>query len=138
MNSASTDLKLHLSELRERLLHETAYERAFHYFLEEFGGDNAFVAMGEVEQAPHLQAVLTHIATRALGKSTTLEQARISRMRSHRFHHGCGVVDGRATIFFYFEDGNAGLMAIIPGMRGEAEIARFRLPPELAASPEDN
>jgi len=138
MNNASQDLKLHLGELRERLLHQTDYERALHYFLEEFGGDKKFVEMGEVEQAPHLKAVLAHIASKALEKSLELEQARISRIRGFRFHHGCAVVDGRASIFFYFEEVNAGLMAIIPGIRGEAEVARFRLPTGLQGDPENN
>jgi hypothetical protein len=138
MNSASNDLKLHLGELRARLLHETGYERAFHYFLEEFGGDAAFVAMGDVDKAAHLEAVITHIASKALGKPAPLVEARISRLLGHGFKHGCAAVDGRAAIFFYFEADNTGLLAIIPGARGEAEIARFRLPPELAARPEDN
>jgi len=54
MNLASQDLHLHLGELKAQLLHATDYERAFHYFLEEFGGDQKFITMGEVEPAPQL------------------------------------------------------------------------------------
>ena len=41
-------------------------------------------------------------------------------------------VDGRAAIFFYFEEANTGLLAIIPGPRGAAELGRFRMPEAMA------
>ena len=44
MNSASQDFPRHLAQLRERMLHPTDYEKAVHYFLEKFAGDQAFVS----------------------------------------------------------------------------------------------
>ena len=49
MNSASRDFPHHLAELRERMLHPTDYEKAVHYFLEEFAGDQAFVRASDVD-----------------------------------------------------------------------------------------
>jgi hypothetical protein len=138
MNSASHNLGLHLGILRERLTHPTDYEKAFHYFLEEFGGDTAFIEQGVVEQAPQLVAVLSAVASQALGKQIELLQPRISAMPAFKFHHGFGAADGRAAIFFYFEEINTGLMAIIPGPRGEAELGRFRLPAGLSPDPAKN
>ena len=85
-----------------------------------------------VEEAPNLVALLAHIATKALGKPVGIQQSRISAVPGFRFHHGSAAVDGRAAVFFYFEEANTGLMAIIPGVRGEVEMARFRLPEGLA------
>ena len=138
MNSASQNLDLHLGILRERLQHPTDYEKAFHYFLEEFGGDTAFIAQGVVEQAAELVAVLSAVASQALGKKIEVQQTRISALPAHQFHHGFGSVDGRAAIFFYFEEINTGLMAIIPGPRGEAELGRFRLPAGMGIDPAKN
>lgn len=138
MNSASENLEHHLAVLLERLLHPTDYEKAFHYFLEEFGGDLKFIGLGEVEQAPNLVAVLAHIASQAFGRKVEIAQSRISAMPTFRFHHGSAAVDGRAAVFFYFEEANTGLMVIIPGVRGEADIARFRLPPGIGVATGNN
>ena len=138
MNSASENLAHHLGILRERLLPPSDYETAFHYFLEEFGGDAKFIALGEVEEAPNLVAVLGHLATTALGKPVTVKQPRISRVPGVGFLHGSAAVEGRAAVFFYFEAVNTGLLAIIPGVRGAVELARFRLPEALATDPKYN
>ena len=138
MNTASQNLAHHLGVLRARLLPPSDYETAFNYFLEEFGGDLAFIALGKVEELPGLLAVLDHVAAKALGRPAKLERVRLSRVPGHGFHHGSAAVDGRAAIFFYFEDVNTGLLAIIPGPRGAAELARFRLPESLAMDPGRN
>ena len=35
--------------------------------------------------------------------------------------------DGRVVLFFYFREEDVGIAMIIPGVRGEMEVARFRL-----------
>lgn len=138
MNSASQDITRHLDILRTRLLPPSDYETAFHYFIEEFGGDAKFIELGEVEEAPNLVEVLGYLATTALGKAVTLKQPRISRVPGAGFLHGSAAVEGRAAVFFYFEAVNAGLLAIIPGVRGAMELARFRLPGSMALDPRYN
>ena len=68
MNTASQNLPQHLVALRERLQHPTDYESAVTYFLEEFAGDKKFVEASEREDAPHLLAVLAHVASKAVGE----------------------------------------------------------------------
>ena len=137
MNTASQNFPLHLGLLRERMEHPTDYEKALHYFLEEFAGDSKFVLGSEPEEAPHLVAILERIATGALGKPATLEGPRISHLVAHRFYHGNAALAGRVVLFFYFEDAGLGLMAIIPGLNGPVEVARFRLPSGLV-NPKQN
>ncbi len=127
MNSASQNFPHHLGVLRERMLHPTDYEKAVHYFLEEFAGDEAFVRASDKETMPHLVAVLGKVVSQALGKNVALEGALVSYLREHRFVHGNAQADGRIVLFFYFEDADTGLAMIIPGIRGQGEMARFRL-----------
>ncbi len=127
MNSASQNFPHHLSVLRERMLHPTAYETAVNYFLEEFAGDTAFVKASDVEQMPHLVSVLGTVVAKALGDAVKLEDPRISYLRAHKFVHGNARAAGRIVIFFYFEEADTGLLMLIPGVRGEMEIARFKL-----------
>jgi hypothetical protein len=127
MNSASQDFPKHLAELRQRMLHPTDYEKAVHYFLEEFAGDHEFVTASDVDTMPNLVAVLGHVASKAVGRQVEVEGALVSNLRAHRFIHGNAQVDGRIVLFFYFQDGDTGMMMLIPGIRGEGDVARFHL-----------
>jgi hypothetical protein len=138
MNTASQDLPHHLGVLQGKLQHPTDYEQALYYFLDEFAGDALFMDQSAAEEAPHLVAVLEHVAGKALGKPASLEGIRILRLEQFGFTHGNAAVAERVVLFFFFENANTGLMALIPGMRGGTEVARFRLPPGLTGNPKRN
>lgn len=127
MNTASQDLPHHLGVLRERMLHPTNYELAVHYFLEEFAGDVQFMAQSEPDDAPHLRVVLKHVVSRAAGRPVTFDDSRVLHLRAHSFFHGNAVMPGCVALFFYFQEADTGIMALIPGVKGGMEVARFRL-----------
>jgi hypothetical protein len=127
VNSASQNFPHHLGVLRERMLHRTDYEVALNYFLEEFAGDVAFVRASEPEQMPHLVAVLNIVVSKTLGRRVQVENAIISYLREHRFVHGNAQADGRIVVYFYFEDADTGVLMLVPGIHGQAEVARFHL-----------
>jgi hypothetical protein len=127
MNSASENFPFHLGVLRERMLHPTDYELAVNYFLEEFAGDAAFVRASDREQMPHLVAALSIVVSKAIGRRVEVENALVSYLREHGFVHGNAVADGRIVLFFYFEQADAGVVMLIPGIHGEMEVARFRV-----------
>lgn len=127
MNSASQDFPYHLGVLRERMLHPDNYERAVHYFLEEFAGDGEFVRASDPEKMPHLVAVLERVVSQILGRPVALEGALVSYLRAHRFVHGNARADGRIVLFFYFEENDTGMLMLIPGVSGEGDMARFHL-----------
>ncbi len=132
MNTASRNLAHHLGILRERMLHPTDYERAVHYFLEEFAGDVKFLNESEPDDAPHLLAVLAHVASRALNQPVVFDESRVLYLPAHQFYHGSAVVGQRVMLFLYFEAADTGVAALIPGVRGGTEMARFRLTGGLA------
>jgi hypothetical protein len=138
LNTASQDLPRHLDLLRQKLQHANDYELALAYFLEEFAGDAGFIEQCEPDQALHLMAVLGHVAAKALGKPATLEQPRAFCLPQTGFYHGNAAVAGRVLLFFYFETVDTGLMALIPGVTGGTEVARFRVTGGLAGNPKHN
>jgi hypothetical protein len=127
MNSASQDFSHHLGVLRERMLHPSDYEKAVYYFLGEFAGDDEFVRASACEKMPHLVAVLSRVVSEAIGRQAELEGPLVSYLREHRFVHGNARADGRIVLFFYFEEADTGMMMMIPGVRGEGDVARFHL-----------
>jgi hypothetical protein len=76
---------------------------------------------------PHLVAVLNIVVSKAMGRHVEIDNALISYLREHRFVHGNAQADGRVVLFFYFEDADTGLLMLIPGIRGQMEVARFHL-----------
>ena len=127
MNSASQNFSHHLAVLRERMLHPSDYEKAVHYFLEEFAGDKEFVRASDCEKMPHIVAVLSKVVSNAIGRHVELEGALVSYLREHRFVHGNAQAGGRVVLFFYFEDADTGMLMLIPGVHGQGEVARFRV-----------
>jgi hypothetical protein len=132
MNSASQNFAHHLDVLRTRMLHPTDYELAVNYFLEEFAGDAAFVKASDPEEMPHLVAVLERVVEEAIGKRVIMENALVSHLRAHRFVHGNAQADGRIVLFIYFAEADTGLLMLLPGVRGQMDVARFRMMEGLA------
>jgi hypothetical protein len=132
MNTASQNLPRHLAVLRERMTHPTDYELAVNYFLEEFAGDALFLEGCEADDAPHLLSVLAQVVSRTLGHPAKFDAAKAFRLREHDFYHGNAAVEGRVALFFYFQEANTGVIALIPGVRGAMEVARFKVPAGLA------
>jgi hypothetical protein len=120
MNSASQDFPHHLDILRERMLHPTDYETAVNYFLEEFAGDNEFVRASDPEKMPHLVAIMSHIVSKAIGRTLELEGALVSHLREHQFVHGNARADGRIVLFFYFQAADTGMVMLIPASGAKA------------------
>jgi hypothetical protein len=132
MNSASQNLPQHLATLRERMLHPKDYELAVDYFLEEFAGDVKFLNESHPDEAPHLLAILTHVVRRAMKQPVAFDESTVFLLPGHRFYHGNASVSGRVVLFFYFQEADTGIAALIPGVRGAMEVARFHLTAPLA------
>jgi len=49
------------------------------------------------------------VASEAIGRRAEVENALVSRLRTHGFVYGYAVADGRILLFFYFEDADAGI-----------------------------
>jgi hypothetical protein len=81
----------------------------------------------EPDENTHLLAVLAHVAAKALGRRVSFDESKVFLLRAHRFYHGNALVDGRVVLFFYFHEVDTGIAAMIPGLRGGMEVARFRL-----------
>jgi hypothetical protein len=132
VNTASQDLAHHLGVLQQRLEHPTDYELALYYFLEEFAGDVQFMNECDVEDGLGLVVVLNQIAAKALGQPVSVNEPKVFRLAEFSFCHGRAFLPNRVVLFFYFESLNTGLAAIMPGVTGGTEVARFRLPAGLA------
>ena len=132
MNTASRNLPHHLGRLRDRMLHPTDYELAITYFLEEFAGDVGFLSQSEPDDAPPLLAVVRHVASKVMSRPVAFDESKVFRLSAHKFYHGSAIVGGRVILFFYFQEADTGIAALIPNGPSAMEVARFRLTEGLA------
>jgi len=132
MDSASENFAHHLTVLRERAAHPTDYEKAVHYFLEEFAADMDFIRACEPQEAPLLLGVLKAVVSLAVGRPVELEKPLITRLRGHPFFHGNAIAAGHIVMFFYFPEADTGIAVLVRGLNTGMQVARFRLPSGLS------
>lgn len=114
------------------MLYPTDYEKAIHYFLEEFAGDEQFINVSRADAQPHLTAVLERVAAAALQKQAKFDAIKIFLLDGQGFYHGNAIIAGRVLLFFYFQESDTGVAALVPGISGAMEVARFHLTAGLA------
>jgi len=138
VNTASQNLAHHLVQLQKKLQHDTDYELALSYFLEEFAGDKQFIDRCQPKESLSLLSLLGRVAARAMGRPMKIEHFQALHLPGFGFLHGSARAEGRVVLFFYFEAMDAGLMALTPGLKGGTEVARFRLESSPGGNPSNN
>jgi hypothetical protein len=133
------DLAL-LSTLKEKLIQATDFTPVFEYFMDHFGEDPDFIALGERAQHPFLAAVLDRVGKELFGKPVPLTDLLLVRLPEHQFLHGGCILGGKLANVLYFEDGSVGLLAVAMSMSpGETRLVRFTGQPLPAAwKPSEN
>jgi hypothetical protein len=125
----AVDLTL-LATLKDKLVNATDFSEVFHYFLDHFGCDPDFIALGERTESPRLVTIIAQAAGQMFGKPVTPTDVLFARLPEQGFLHGrCVVVDKVANVI-YFEDIHTGLLAVIWSFApAETKLARFRCQP---------
>jgi hypothetical protein len=131
------DLTL-LATLKDRLIHAENFSQVWEYFLDHFGQDPDFIALGERTDDPFLEAVLTQVGTELFHREVTPTDFLLTRVPEHQFVHGGCILNGRLTNVLYFEDIYTGLLAVVMSVTpAETKLVRFtgrRLQRNLAPS----
>lgn len=139
MNAAARNLRRHLAELRERMQHPTAYEKALTYFGDHLAANRALLEQSVVVPPDEFEPLLGHIVGGVLGERVRLENPRVLCLTEFGFYHGCVTAPGRLVVFFYVKDLGIGIAALVPGLsKGTHEVVRFRFLLQPASWPERN
>jgi hypothetical protein len=113
-----------LATLKEKLLHADQFSTVWEYFLDHFGEDPAFIALGEPAELPLLDGVFAGVAQHLFQRPVTVRQLRLIRLPHEGFIHGGAVLDGKMANVLYFEDVHVGMLAVV-WSSGEMKYARF-------------
>jgi hypothetical protein len=119
------DLTL-LATLKDRLIHAENFTQVWEYFLDHFGQDPEFIALGERTDDPFLEAVLTQVGTELFQREVAPTDFLLTRVPEHQFVHGGCILNGRLTNVLYFEDIHTGLLAVVTSVTpAETKLVRF-------------
>jgi hypothetical protein len=115
-----------LQELKHKLLHEEKFDPVWSFFLDHFGKDPNFIALGERAQHPLVEAVVTQVGRQLFARDGTVSRLLLTRLPDEQFIHGGFFMGERPGGVIYFEDARIGLVAVadIPPSI-EAKYARF-------------
>jgi hypothetical protein len=115
-----------LQELKQKLLHDEKLAPVWTFFLDHFGEDPAFIALGERASHPLVEAVLAEVSQQLFGRDGTVTQLLLTQLADQQFLHGGFRMGGRFGGVIYFEDAHIGLVAVAdhpPSIEGK--YARF-------------
>ena len=115
-----------LATLKEELLHTADFKQIWSYFMDNFGEDPAFIALGERAQHPMLEAIVTQTCRQLFGKPVTFGHLLLTRLPEYQFIHGGLMVEGKLGMVFYFEDIQVGLLLVVMAFgAGDNRLVRF-------------
>jgi hypothetical protein len=119
------DLTL-LATLKDKLIHARNFTKVWEYFMDHFGEDPDFIALGDATHDPFLEAVLSHVAKGLFGRQVSSADFLLTRLPEHQFLHGGGTLNGRLANVLYFEDIRMGLLAVVTSVQpSETKMVRF-------------
>lgn len=116
-----------LAELKMKLVTATEFYKVIDYFHDNFGENESLALMSVPKQNEFLQQSLVICVRSALKQQiVAVNQMMMLYVEQAQFYHGWGWFNYLIANFFYFEDIDAGLMAlVVKPNSGETMLARF-------------
>jgi hypothetical protein len=115
-----------LADLKELLLNAREFSKVWEYFLDHFGGDPDFIALGERVRPPLLEAVLAQVGQQLFRCTVDVQQLLLTGLPEHQFVHGGGPVGGGLMNVLYFEDIQTGMIVALTSLAAkQTQFARF-------------
>jgi hypothetical protein len=119
------DLAL-LATLKDRLLTARDFGDVLTYFLDHFGEDPGFIALGERCEHPFLEAVFTQVGGQLFGRPIRVSNVMLTRLAEEGFVHGTVQLEDRLGTVLYFEDIQKGLLSVVWSLSPtETKLVRF-------------
>ncbi len=123
------DLEL-LANLKDQLLKAKEFHTVYTYFLDHFGNDRDFIALGTRIRHSLLEDICAQILEQIFKREVKPESLfPLSHLPEHNFIHGGGMIHGHLVTVMYFDDVDAGMMGITP-ILGSIETRFIRFSPK--------
>lgn len=115
-----------LETLKQKLLQAREFQEIWAYFMDHFGEDPDFMALGERTRSPFIEAVLSQVGQQIFGRPVQTAECLLTRLPEHQFIHGGCILEGKIGNVLYFEDAQVGLLAVVMSLApSETRLVRF-------------
>lgn len=133
---SNTDWRADLKKLSELSKSCTDLAEPWAFFHDHLLENEAFMIQGFPKTNEKLTATLAAIGGKFLNRPTTPQIIKMTYVRDGRFWHGFCTLEGRPSLFFYFEQPDIGLISLAESfVSPKFDFFRFQLvelPPEAA------
>ncbi len=119
--------KHHIAALKLKMISATDFSEILSYFFDHLGEDKGFLNLGRGQNNTYLKQILLLAARKALNiEEIKTSELQMIHLAEFKFIHGGGFFNQYLGTYFYFEDIDAGLLALAHfPPTGRTEIVRF-------------
>ncbi len=115
-----------METLKDKLIVSRELADVMRYFLDHFGEDPKFIALGERIEHPLLLLMLGQVARGVFGHEVEVTDVLLTHLEEHHFIHGTARLGGKLATVLYCEDLCKGLVTVCWSARPpETKYARF-------------
>jgi hypothetical protein len=115
-----------LATLKQKLMETEDFGEVLSYFMDHFGGDPAFLALGESTEHPFLESILPKVVGRLCRREVSLSGFALTRLPEHQFVHGGFAAGSSVGTVLYFDDLQMGLLAVMLSLApSDTRLVRF-------------
>jgi hypothetical protein len=115
-----------LATLKKKLQTAREFSEVWRYFMDHFGEDPDFMALGEQTRDTFLEQTVAQIGAQLTGTPVSVVTTLLIRVPDQGFIHGCVTLGGRPGNLLYFEDIHMGLLGVAwSAATAEAKFVRF-------------
>ena len=115
-----------LATLKQLLTTSNSFGEVLKYFMDEFGMDTEFIALGNNLKHPFLEAIIPQIGKQIFGDDSRVQGLLLTQIPERDFTHGALFLNGNTATIFYFEDIPMGLLGVSGGwVSSETKVVRF-------------
>ncbi len=110
-----------LATLKEKLVKAKQFADIWTYFLDHFGEDPEFIALGERTRNPFIEAIFDNVAQAVFKGRIDAKDVLLTRLADHQFIHGGGMFGQHLVNVIYFEDIQVGVVIVVRPFANEAQ-----------------
>lgn len=118
-----------LATLKAKLVQAKEFSDIWTYFLDHFGEDPAFHALGERTRNGFIEAIFDNVAKAMFNGKIEGRDVLLTRLADHLFIHGGGIFGSHLVNVIYFEDIQVGVVIVVkPFSKDPQQYIRFTGP----------
>ena len=123
---------MELQKLKEKLVNDKDLAPVYAFFLDHFGENLKFMALGDKFQHPMLETIVAQVGQQMFPPIGRIQSIRLLRLADEKFVHCSYIMGGRIGGVFYFEDCQTGLVAV-PDLPPSIEVKYARFSAKIQA-----